>query len=333
MWTATAEWFRISDSSKHFNLDEERTRHMKRNAISVMFLTCVWLGFGQQPAAVPAASGPAAPGAPGGRGAVRSQPDPVDFDDHPGWKQLFDGKTLSGWDGNPDVWKVADGSIVGEYTSPAGTRNAQTFLIWQGGELADFELKLEIKLEGAMADSGILYRGAVMPPGQGRGPAGGVGGGARAAGGAGGTGGGAAAPAGPPPNPQNAKWNLVAYQLDFNNPGNYDGQFVDAGGAGSRGIAAYRGQMVRSEEGKKPRLLSTLGTLDELGAYIKHEDWNQVHLIVRGNVFIHMVNGHLMSEFIDEDSTKFRAKGLLGLQCAGGGSVKISFRNLWLRSM
>jgi hypothetical protein len=49
----------------------------------------------------------------------------------------------------------------------AGTRNG-TFLIWKGGQPADFKLKLEIKLEGIKADSGIQYRASVSPPGQGR---------------------------------------------------------------------------------------------------------------------------------------------------------------------
>jgi len=41
------------------------------------------------------------------------QPLPINFDDHDGWTQIFDGKSLSGWDGDPDVWHVEDGAIVG----------------------------------------------------------------------------------------------------------------------------------------------------------------------------------------------------------------------------
>jgi hypothetical protein len=40
-----------------------------------------------------------------------------------------------------------------------------------------------------------------------------------------------------------------------------------------------------------------------------------------------------MSIFIDEDPTKFKPKGLIGLQWAGSGTVQISFRNIWLRRM
>src|SRR3974390_2663781 len=51
------------------------------------------------------------------------QPEPINFDDHDGWVQIFDGKTLSGWDGRTDIWHVEDGALVGESSPdrPAGT--------------------------------------------------------------------------------------------------------------------------------------------------------------------------------------------------------------------
>lgn len=235
-----------------------------------------------------------------GRGAMSRQPDPIDFNDHAGWSELFNGRSLEGWDGNPDVWKVESGAIVGAYNTPPGTRNGETFLIWKGGEPANFELKLEIKLEGPAADSGIQYRSYMTPPS-----------------------------ATQVPTP---KWSLSGYQFDFNYPNNYTGQVVD-GGRGNRGIVDFRGQMVRTETGKNPRLLSTLGTLEELGGYFRLDDWNQVHLIARGNTLIHTVNGHVMAILIDDDPAKARDKGLIGLQCAGSGTLKVSFRNIWLKNL
>src|ERR1700719_4659769 len=90
---------------------------------------------------------------PQGRGGGFSQPDPINFDDHAGWQSMFDGTTLKGWDGSPDVWRVENGAIVGESSpeKPAGT----TYVIWQGREPKNFKLKVEIKLEGNNANSGI----------------------------------------------------------------------------------------------------------------------------------------------------------------------------------
>jgi type 1 glutamine amidotransferase len=69
--------------------------------------------------------------------------------------QLFDGRSLKGWSGDPQFWRVENGEIVGETTSSTPTKN-NTFLIWQGGELQDFELTLEYNIRNH--NSGIQYR-------------------------------------------------------------------------------------------------------------------------------------------------------------------------------
>jgi hypothetical protein len=69
----------------------------------------------------------------------QSPPAAVQFDDHAGFTQIFDGASLTNWDGAKDVWRVEDGAIVAESRpeKPVGT----TFLIWRGGEPGDFEFK------------------------------------------------------------------------------------------------------------------------------------------------------------------------------------------------
>ena len=81
------------------------------------------------------------------------EPTPINFDDHAGWQSLFDGSTLKGWDGPTDVWSAEGGAIVAH--SAGGN---STYLIWQGGEPADFEFKAEMKLEGQGANSGVHFR-------------------------------------------------------------------------------------------------------------------------------------------------------------------------------
>src|SRR5947199_2363109 len=65
-------------------------------------------------------------GASGGRGRGFRQPDPIDFPEHAGWSEIFDGKSLANWDGDPNVWKADNGILTGEFNSPAGTRNGET---------------------------------------------------------------------------------------------------------------------------------------------------------------------------------------------------------------
>lgn len=79
----------------------------------------------------------------------------ADHHEEPGFISLFDGKTLEGWDGNPKFWSVKDGAITGITTQENPTRG-NTFIIWRGGTLDDFELRLKFKIVGG--NSGIQYR-------------------------------------------------------------------------------------------------------------------------------------------------------------------------------
>jgi len=71
------------------------------------------------------------------------------------WISLFNGKDLSGWDGDSRLWSVKDGVIHGE-TTPEKPARGNTFLIWRGGKLRDFELKLKFRIRNG--NSGVQYR-------------------------------------------------------------------------------------------------------------------------------------------------------------------------------
>lgn len=79
-------------------------------------------------------------------------------DDSQPWRDLFDGKTLQNWDGDPDLWRVESGVLIGSTASKK--IRANTFLIWKGGEVADFELRAELRVIGNN-NSGIQYRSRV----------------------------------------------------------------------------------------------------------------------------------------------------------------------------
>ena len=81
--------------------------------------------------------------------------------DEPGFEAIFDGKTLSSWEGDPTYWRVENGSLVGEIT-PSTVIKSNTFIIWRGGRPKDFELKLDYRITPA-GNSGINYRSASVP--------------------------------------------------------------------------------------------------------------------------------------------------------------------------
>lgn len=264
-----------------------------------------------------------APAQNAGRGKARGgggfrEPDPADFNDHAGWTPLFDGATLKGWDGDTSYWHVEDGAIVAESTceKPTGT----IYLIWQGGEPADFEFKVEMRGVGEGVNSGIQYRGSILPPPATPAPP------RRAATGTCPSG----QPRGNPPSAESqAKWNMRGPQFDFDGRNQYSGQFYEQ--ATGRGIIAWRGEMVRTEEGKRPRQMASLGDRAELAKFVTPDSWNQLLLIARGNTMTHIINGHVMSILIDDDPGFFKPSGLIGFEIEGTG--KIMLRGIWLKKL
>jgi len=79
-----------------------------------------------------------------------------------GFTQIFDGKSLEGWDCDPDFWRAEGGEIIGE-TRPDHQPKQNIFCIWRGGKPADFELRLQYKLTGQTGNSGIQYRSVELP--------------------------------------------------------------------------------------------------------------------------------------------------------------------------
>jgi len=253
-----------------------------------------------------------------GRGGGFTHPEPIAFDDHDGWQSIFDG-TLKNWDGDTSVWRVESGELIAEGTPQKPLPNPQTHLIWRGGRVKDFELKVEVRLDGPGTNSGIQYRSFEPAPGRGLPPPG--------------------QPAAPPgggragetPRPQ-SKWLLGGYQFDLDFVGRFTGQLYE--GFTGRGIVAWRGDVVHTVDGQKPRLVGKLGDPDALKGYMKIGDWNQVHLIARGNTLIHILNGQVMAILIDDD-TKVRAfEGLLGVQLEGRpDAARVVFRHMYLKAL
>lgn len=87
--------------------------------------------------------------------------------DEEGFEAIFDGESLRGWEA-PDMsfWSVEDGAITGESTE-ANPCTSNQFLVWQGGEVADFELKARFRLDGNRGNSGIQFRSRIGPDGTG----------------------------------------------------------------------------------------------------------------------------------------------------------------------
>ncbi len=80
------------------------------------------------------------------------------FAAEPGFRSLFNGKNLNGWDGDPRLWKVQNGTIVG--STEGVTLQGNTFLISKK-KYANFILRAEVKLRNH--NSGIQFRSEALP--------------------------------------------------------------------------------------------------------------------------------------------------------------------------
>ncbi len=214
-------------------------------------------------------------------------------------KQLFNGHDLAGWKGQPEFWSVKDGAITGQTTAENPVKE-NTFLIWQDGEVGDFELTLKYKIIDAngasngFGNSGIQYRSKVVKP----------------------------------------EYSVVAgYQADFECGQTYSGILYEEKG---RGILAKRGEKVVITEGEnagKPKIdvAGSVGKSEDIQAAIKPADWNEYKIVAKGGHLQHFING---KQTIDvTDKTEIGAKeGVLALQLHAGNPMTVQFKDIVLKT-
>jgi hypothetical protein len=210
-----------------------------------------------------------------------------------GFRPIFDGKSLKGWDCDPDFWRVENGVIAGETTAIHQPKQ-NIFCVWRDGKPADFELKMQYRMSGAdTGNSGIQYRSVELP--------------------------------------DVARWVMQGYQFDIDARQTYTGQIYEER---ARGFLALRGQFNYAGGGKKPANVGSVGDGAELKGFIKTDDWNDAHIIARGNVLIQLINGHVMSQLIDDDKAGRKMEGLIGIQLhRTAAPMKIESRNIRIKDL
>ena len=208
-----------------------------------------------------------------------------------GEQALFNGKDLEGWDGNPIHWSVEYGAIVGVNTKENPTKG-NTFLIWKGGNLKDFDLTLECKIDSG--NSGIQYRSFIKPG-------------------------------------EHDGWRIGGYQADFESGDKYSGICYGEAFRGILCMRGDRTTLSRDQSGKLVKSVEKIGETTKLGLSIKKKDWNTYRIVADGFRFEHYINGEKMCELIDNDEKERRAEGLLAFQVHAGPPMKVYFRNIVLK--
>jgi len=211
----------------------------------------------------------------------------------PGFVEIFDGKDLTGWEGNPKLWSVKDGAITGQ-TTAENPAKGNTFLIWTNGTVGNFELRCSFRLvpgdAKGFANSGIQYRSKVVDP---------------------------------------ANWVVGGYQADMEAGPNYTGILYEE--RMSRGIMAQRGEKVLWDKDCQKQVVGSVGSAAAIEAGLKKGDWNDYVIIVQGHHLQHFVNGHPAVDVTDECESKRAMTGVIALQLHAGPPMMAQFKNLRIK--
>ena len=92
----------------------------------------------------------------------------------------------------------------------------------------------------------------------------------------------------------------------------------------------FRGQVVQTDMCKQPEEIASVGDAADLAKFINPlGQWNRYLIIARDHVILEAINDHVMSVTFDDDPTRFRANGYIGLQLEGNG--KLYFKDLYIK--
>jgi len=196
------------------------------------------------------------------------------------------------------LWSVEDGAITGRTgEAPHNKLTHNTFLVYTGGSVDDFELRLKYRIE--KGNSGIQYRSKVLGEGE-FGPI--VGG----------------------------------YQADFEAGTKYSGILYEEKGRAILALRGQATKLVTNPENpKKPivEVLGSLGDTEDIQGVIKSEDWNDYTIVANGNQLTHIINGRVTVSVVDEDQSGSAKSGVLALQIHVGPAMVVQFKDIQLREI
>lgn len=209
-----------------------------------------------------------------------------------GFVSIFDGKSLDGWEGNPAIWSVQDGALTGQTKADTNLRH-NTFLVWKGGSVEDFELRLSYRI--VKGNSGIQYRSKVIEQG----------------------------PQGP---------IVGGYQADFEAGTTYSGILYEERGRGILAQRGQKVTVRAADGGKhKVDVTGSVGESKDIQAAIRSEQWNDYVITAQGNHLVHTINGHTTVDVTDEDAAHAAKSGILALQVHVGPPMTVQFKDVRIR--
>ena len=168
----------------------------------------------------------------------------------------------------------------------------QTFLVFQPLKVTDFELHINYRFASPEGNSGIQFRSMILDA---------------------------------------DAFRVGGYQADFDAELQYDGSLYDeAGVAGGRDTLSDRGDKTTWDAENKRHIEPLNESNSDLKKLIKPGDWNDVVLIANRNHVAYSINGHVMSELVDESPAALR-EGVLALQLHAGYTMDVRFKDVRIK--
>lgn len=126
-------------------------------------------------------------------------------------------------------------------------------------------------------------------------------------------------------------YRVGGYQADMDATGGFDGSIYDeAGVAGGRGTLSNRGEKtIWNAKNERQAIKIDHGDLRKV---IHRGGWNDVALIAHGDHIVYTINGHVMTDLIDDSPTALR-EGLLALQLHQGFSMEVQFKDARIKKL
>ena len=209
-----------------------------------------------------------------------------------GYISLFNGKDLTGWEGLEGFWSVKDGVIDGSETKD---KSVQTDLILSASKeppekFVNFEFHIKWQMVSKDGNSGVQFRSTINNP---------------------------------------KTLHAGGYQADIDSTSHYTGSIYDESGiAGGRGTMSSRGEKTTWDAENKRHNSPLPESNDDLKKVLHDTgDWNDIVLIVNGNHVQYSINGHLMTELIDESPKAVLKGGVIALQMHAGFTMDIQFKD------
>jgi serine/threonine protein kinase len=228
---------------------------------------------------------------------AKSKPTVASAPSEDGLQLLFNGRDLSGWDGDTNLWFVKEGAIFASTSEEGVTRRENTCLIWRE-HVEDFELRLKFRTADVIAEkpanSGVLYRSRRID------------------------------------NPRN-RWQVRGYQADLF--GDFTGtlflledtlQDSRVGWGQSARLQSTKGQVVVKPTG-------VISSTNQIKSVFKKNDWNELVIRAQGNRLIHKLNGVITADVLDESGSKQGRSGCLALELKR--ATVVQFKDIRLKRL